>query len=97
MNTGDREWQTLQRQLWWVEMIDFEHAPKNLKTATVILNSKFPNRFPKFGSPSKKSDQMQTISICKAFLHRHPHRRILSSFQVEIEAFNLSDKNLILQ
>jgi len=73
-------------------MIDFEPVPKNLKTATVILNSKFPNRFPKFGSPSKKSDQMQTIAIWNTFMHRHPHRRILSSFQVEIEAFNLSNK-----
>jgi len=72
-------------------MIDFEQVPKNPKTATSILNSKFP----KFGSPSKKSDQMQTIAIWKSFLHRHPHRRILSSFQVEIEAFNLSDKNLM--
>jgi len=73
-------------------MIDFEQVPKNPKTANSISNSKFPNRFPKFGSPSKKSDQMQTIAIWKTFLHQHPHRRILSSFQVEIEAFNLSDK-----
>jgi len=70
-------------------MIDF--TSKNPKTAASISNSKFP----KFGSPSKKSDQMQTIAIWKTFLHRHPHRRILSSFQVEIEAFNLSDKNLM--
>jgi len=37
-------------------MIDFEQVPKNPKTANSILNSKFPNTFPKFGSPSKKSD-----------------------------------------
>jgi len=73
-------------------MIDFEQVPKNPKTATSILDSEFTNKLSKFGSPSKKSDKMQTIAIWNTFMHRHPHRRILSSFQVEIEAFNLSNK-----
>jgi len=69
---------------------------KNPKTATSISNSKFLNKFPKFGSPSKKkTDKMQTIANWKNFLQWHPHRIILSSFQVEIEAFNLSDKILM--